>query len=157
MSENKKKLLDVNTELRKNCSWGEFEKVNLIKKEKLSLDGVRFNITFFFVCLHDAHFTNDVPLSDVFFLSSRYKWIKNGKDFEWQAYDDRMSQQPGRGTLVITAPRDEDLGQYQCFAINEHGTATSNSVFVRKAELNSFKDDLPKVSVNALSSAKCSF
>lgn len=56
-----------------------------------------------------------------------------------------MSQQPGRGTLVITAPRDEDLGQYQCFAINEHGTATSNSVFVRKAELNSFKDDLPKV------------
>lgn len=56
-----------------------------------------------------------------------------------------MSQQPGRGTLVITAPRDEDLGQYQCFAKNEHGTATSNSVFVRKAELNSFKDDMPKV------------
>lgn len=55
-----------------------------------------------------------------------------------------MSQQPGRGTLVITSPRDEDLGQYQCFAENEHGIATSNSVFVRKAELNSFKDELPK-------------
>lgn len=55
-----------------------------------------------------------------------------------------MSQQPGRGTLVITSPREEDLGQYQCFAENEHGTATSNSVFVRKAELNSFKDDTPK-------------
>lgn len=52
-----------------------------------------------------------------------------------------MSQQPGRGTLVITTPRDEDLGQYQCFAENEHGIATSNSVFVRKAELNSFKDE----------------
>uniref|UniRef100_U5EU82 Putative neuronal cell adhesion molecule n=1 Tax=Corethrella appendiculata TaxID=1370023 RepID=U5EU82_9DIPT len=74
----------------------------------------------------------------------KYRWIKNGKHFDWQAYDDRMSQQPGRGTLVITSPRDEDLGQYQCFAENEHGIATSNSVFVRKAELNSFKDELPK-------------
>lgn len=55
-----------------------------------------------------------------------------------------MSQQPGRGTIVITRPRDEDLGQYQCFAENEHGIATSNSVFVRKAELNTFKDELPK-------------
>lgn len=55
-----------------------------------------------------------------------------------------MAQQPGRGTLVITSPRDEDLGQYQCFAENEHGVATSNSVFVRKAELNTFKDEQPK-------------
>lgn len=74
----------------------------------------------------------------------KYRWIKNGKPFEWQAYDDRMSQQPGRGTLVITSPRDEDLGQYQCFAENEWGVATSNSVFVRKAELNSFKDEPTK-------------
>ena len=34
-------------------------------------------------------------------------------------------------------------GQYQCFAYNEWGTATSNSVFVRKSDLNSFKDELP--------------
>ncbi|XP_043273621.1 neuroglian isoform X2 [Venturia canescens] len=73
-----------------------------------------------------------------------YRWIKNGKKFEWPAYDDRISQQPGRGTLVITRARDEDLGQYQCFATNEWGTATSNSVFLRKAELNSFKDEDPK-------------
>ncbi|CAG7826051.1 unnamed protein product [Allacma fusca] len=71
----------------------------------------------------------------------KYSWVKNGKEFNWQAYDDRISQQPGRGTLVITAPRDEDIGQYQCYAKNEFGTATSNSVFVRKAELNSFKDE----------------
>lgn len=57
-----------------------------------------------------------------------------------------MSQQPGRGTLVVTMPRNEDMGQYQCFAENEHGIATSNSVFVRKAELNSFKDETPRVS-----------
>lgn len=35
-------------------------------------------------------------------------------------------------------------GQYQCFAENEWGVATSNSVFVRKAELNSFKDEPTK-------------
>ncbi|XP_046622366.1 neuroglian isoform X1 [Neodiprion virginianus] len=74
----------------------------------------------------------------------RYRWEKNGKRFEWQAYDNRISQQNGRGTLVITSPRDEDLGQYQCIAENEWGTAISNSVFVRKAELNSFKDEPPR-------------
>ncbi|XP_037921152.1 neuroglian isoform X2 [Hermetia illucens] len=70
-----------------------------------------------------------------------YRWIKNGKRFDWQAYDNRMSQQPGRGTLLISYPKDEDMGQYQCFAENEFGIATSNSVFVRKAELNNFKDE----------------
>ena len=62
----------------------------------------------------------------------QYRWIKNGKDFNWQvrlslhfkillnlkvnfnlvwqAYDDRILQQPGRGTLVVTEPRDEDIG-----------------------------------------------
>ncbi|KAK4016086.1 neuroglian isoform X3 [Daphnia magna] len=73
----------------------------------------------------------------------KYRWVKNGFDFLWQSYDDRISQQPGRGTLVITTPRDEDIGQYQCFASNEWGTATSNSVFVRKSDLNSFKDEPP--------------
>lgn len=37
--------------------------------------------------------------------------MKNGKNFEWQVYDDRISEQPGRGTLVISNPRDEDLGK----------------------------------------------
>lgn len=36
--------------------------------------------------------------------------MKNGKNFDWQAYDDRISQQPGRGSLTVTKPRDEDLG-----------------------------------------------
>jgi len=40
-----------------------------------------------------------------------YRWVKNGKPFEYQVYDDRMSQQPGRGTLVITSPRDDDIGE----------------------------------------------
>ncbi|CAF4862033.1 unnamed protein product [Pieris macdunnoughi] len=80
----------------------------------------------------------------------KYRWIKNGKSFEYTSYDNRISQQPGRGTLVVSRPRDEDLGQYQCFAYNEWGTATSNSVFVRKAELNSFKDtDGPQTMITA--------
>jgi neuronal cell adhesion molecule len=41
------------------------------------------------------------------------------------------------------------LGQYQCFANNEWGTATSNSVFVRKAELSSFKNDDEPESLDA--------
>lgn len=73
----------------------------------------------------------------------KYRWVKNGKPFEWQVYDNRISQQPGRGTLSILKPQDVDLGQYQCFAENEHGVATSNSVFMRKAELNSFKTTQP--------------
>ena len=43
---------------------------------------------------------------------SRYRWEKNGHPFDWQGYDDRISQQPGRGTLVITEPRDEDIGKF---------------------------------------------
>lgn len=73
----------------------------------------------------------------------KYYWIKNGKPFNWQTYDDRISQQKGRGTLSILKPSDVDLGQYQCFAKNQYGVATSNSVFMRKAELNSFKTTQP--------------
>merc|ERR1719328_224267 len=40
-----------------------------------------------------------------------YSWQKNGKPYDWQVYDDRILQQPGRGTLVITSPRDEDIGE----------------------------------------------
>ncbi|XP_050520545.1 neuroglian isoform X2 [Daktulosphaira vitifoliae] len=70
-----------------------------------------------------------------------YYWMKNGKDYKWQTYDDRISQQPGRGSLTVTSPRDEDFGQYQCFAKNPWGIATSKSIMVVKAELNSFKDE----------------
>lgn len=77
-----------------------------------------------------------------------YEWIKNGKPFQYQVYDTRISQQPARGSLVILSPRDDDMGQYQCFAKNEFGVATSNSVFVRKAELNSFSEkDIEPITV----------
>ncbi|KAG4070803.1 hypothetical protein HA402_011029 [Bradysia odoriphaga] len=73
----------------------------------------------------------------------RYSWTKNGKSFDWYAYDDRILQQPRSGTIAITRALDEDSGQYQCFAENEYGIATSNSVLVRKSELKDFTDPLP--------------
>jgi hypothetical protein len=54
-------------------------------------------------------------------LCFRYSWEKNGKPYDWQVYDDRISQQPGRGTLVITSPRDEDIGKHH-FRIRVQGT-----------------------------------
>jgi len=74
----------------------------------------------------------------------KYRWIKNGLEFDYVAYDKRISQQPRRGTLVFTKPDSVDEGLYQCFAENIHGTSVSNAVFLRKSELNSFPDqDMP--------------
>lgn len=102
----------------------------------------------------------------------KYYWKKNGLDFDYVAYDKRISQQPKRGTLVFGKPESIDVrresnsnirkfriethplkptsnplllsakqeGLYQCFARNDHGTSLSNSVFLRKAELNSFSN-----------------
>ena len=70
--------------------------------------------------------------------------MKNGQLLNWQAYDDRMSQLPGLGTINVSRPRDEDSGHYQCFAENEYGIATSNSVYLRKDELDKFEDESPK-------------
>lgn len=36
--------------------------------------------------------------------------MKNGKHFNWQEYNDRITQQPGQGSLTVTKPRDEDIG-----------------------------------------------
>uniref|UniRef100_A0A1W7RA45 Neuronal cell adhesion molecule n=1 Tax=Hadrurus spadix TaxID=141984 RepID=A0A1W7RA45_9SCOR len=67
-----------------------------------------------------------------------YNWTKNGKDFNYVSYDNRISQQPRRGTLVFTKPEDIDEGLYQCFATNSHGVSVSNAVFLRKSELRLF-------------------
>lgn len=76
--------------------------------------------------------------------SPNYHWKKNGVNFDYVAYDKRISQQPKRGTLVFGKPESMDEGLYQCFATNEHGTSLSNAVFLRKAELNSFSNSQPE-------------
>lgn len=73
--------------------------------------------------------------------SPTYQWMKNGKKFDYMIYDRRINQQSNSGTLVFTKPDDIDEGIYQCLAENEHGISVSNSVFLRKSELNSFADE----------------
>ena len=46
------------------------------------------------------------------FFLQRYSWTKDGEPFDWIVFNDRMTQQPGRGTLVIKSPRDEDEGKH---------------------------------------------
>lgn len=70
-----------------------------------------------------------------------YTWKKNGIDFNYVAYDKRITQQPRRGSLVFTKPQSIDEGLYQCFAENKHGVSVSNAVFLKKAELNAFAND----------------
>lgn len=64
----------------------------------------------------------------------------DGKPLNYTGYGTRITHQPERGTIIVSQSRDEDAGQYQCFADNEWGTASSNPVFVRKAELNFLKE-----------------
>ncbi|XP_014218355.1 neuroglian [Copidosoma floridanum] len=61
-----------------------------------------------------------------------FKWIKNGEEFNWRAYNGRISQLPDQGTLEFSKPQDEDVGEYQCSAINKWGNATSKAVMLRK-------------------------
>lgn len=42
----------------------------------------------------------------------RYYWKKNGLDFDYVAYDKRISQQPKRGTLVFGKPENIDEGMH---------------------------------------------
>ncbi|UYV67462.1 CHL1 [Cordylochernes scorpioides] len=67
-----------------------------------------------------------------------YRWTKDGKLFDLVAHDDRISQQPGRGTLVVTIPKDTDEGVYQCFAENSLGTSVSNTVILRKSGMSTW-------------------
>ena len=55
-------------------------------------------------------------------LLFRYSWKKDGRPFDWTVYNDRITQQAGRGTLVIKSPRDEDVGKFpcRCIASTEH-------------------------------------
>ncbi|XP_077496242.1 neuroglian-like [Amblyomma americanum] len=74
-----------------------------------------------------------------------YKWTKNGREFDPTHSDDRITQQPGRGSLVFTQPSDEDEGMYQCEATNPHGTFVSTTSWVRKVETGESADGPPKV------------
>lgn len=62
-----------------------------------------------------------------------YRWTKNGQEFSTSGSDDRVAQEPGKGTLTIHRPRDIDEGLYQCRAENSYGISLSNAVYLRRA------------------------
>ncbi|KAL1420683.1 hypothetical protein MTO96_004427 [Rhipicephalus appendiculatus] len=78
-----------------------------------------------------------------------YQWTKNGEKFDHVSHGDRISQQPRRGTLVFTDPKDADAGLYQCHATNQLGTAVSDVVSVRKAELGKFPEEPTETSASS--------
>lgn len=73
--------------------------------------------------------------------SHRYRWIKDGKDFILTAHVDLIIQKAQTGTLTFLKPSIEDEGEYLCYAENDDGIARSNSVTLKKAFLENFKND----------------
>ena len=72
----------------------------------------------------------------------RYTWEKNGKPYDWQVYDDRISQQPGRGTLVITSPRDEDIGKFSQISISNFSSHFNNKSWIYQMSLSIYHNGL---------------
>ena len=72
-------------------------------------------------------------LSNATSYNSRYKWQMDQKDFDPSGLDGRVAIQPGVGTLIFARPLARDEGYYQCFAINQVGTALSYMVHMRQA------------------------
>lgn len=93
------------------------QKVNqLLRKCNLRLEINLWgtNLSLLFDCSRLFYMDKKYILLPIFpcFCFCSYRWIKNGKPFSYETYDDRISQQPGRGTLVIKSPRDEDIGKH---------------------------------------------
>lgn len=78
-------------------------------------------------------------------IVNRYSWTKNGERYEWSMFRGRVEISRDDGTLTIKHPWEIDIGQYQCFAENGRGIATTNSVFVRKVELFTATDHILSV------------
>lgn len=71
---------------------------------------------------------------------NRYRWIKDGKEFDVTARVDSISQKES-GKLTFLKPTDDDEGEYLCYAENEDGTARSNPITVKKAFLENFQNE----------------
>eukprot|EP00106_Octopus_bimaculoides_P008812 XP_014776254.1 PREDICTED: neuroglian-like [Octopus bimaculoides] len=67
-----------------------------------------------------------------------YTWKKDLRDFNPAGNDDRIVKLPNEGTLVFNRPEQKDVGMYQCFANNSHGTAMSAVFDLRRAYLQQY-------------------
>jgi neuronal cell adhesion molecule len=72
---------------------------------------------------------------------NRYRWTKDGEDFDVTARVDRITQKAEAGKLTFLKPSDDDEGEYLCFAENGDGTARSNLITVKKVFLESFVNE----------------
>ncbi|XP_056002118.1 neuroglian-like [Ostrea edulis] len=72
------------------------------------------------------------------FPTPTFSWKRNGIDFNPSGNDDRFTQLPGEGTLVINVPQDKDEGLFQCIATNSFGVSVSTLVQLRMGKLNDF-------------------
>ncbi|XP_036370304.1 neuroglian isoform X2 [Octopus sinensis] len=72
-----------------------------------------------------------------------YTWKKDLQDFNPAGNDDRIVKLPNEGTLVFNRPEQKDVGMYQCFANNSHGTAMSVVFDLRRAYLQQYPNQDP--------------
>lgn len=77
----------------------------------------------------------------------RYKWHKNGREFNPSGNDARVVQLPNQGTIVFNEPESKDEAIYQCFADNGYGVSTTIQVNLREAKLSRFPYEQRKVCI----------
>uniref|UniRef100_A0A914Y4T3 Ig-like domain-containing protein n=1 Tax=Panagrolaimus superbus TaxID=310955 RepID=A0A914Y4T3_9BILA len=69
----------------------------------------------------------------------RYEWRKDDKPFLLDMYQGRVAKVPGEGSFVFSKLTESDQGVYQCFAINDNGTALSEKVKLEHTWINRFE------------------
>lgn len=79
----------------------------------------------------------------LFSLPHRYRWLKNGNEFNITALSDRIvwknsSDSSPSGSLVFHQPAADDEGEYCCLAENSDGTARTNKIILRRTFLDNF-------------------
>ena len=57
-----------------------------------------------------------------------YRWEFNGREFDPDGLDGRVTQLQGVGTLLWSNPQSQDEGFYICYAENSHGIAVANTI-----------------------------
>jgi hypothetical protein len=68
-----------------------------------------------------------------FFVICRFSWQKSGEKLDVSGNDNRFTQQPNKGTIVINDPLKKDEGVYQCFARNDFGIAVTQKAILKVA------------------------
>ncbi|XP_064633131.1 neuroglian-like isoform X1 [Lineus longissimus] len=69
----------------------------------------------------------------------KFSWERDQLSLDVSGNDNRFTQQPNKGTIVINDPLKKDEGGYRCFARNDFGVAVSQIVILKSALLDSFE------------------